>query len=152
MHAENHSVIFPLVILEVAAVELEGLIGVIRSVKIAGCAIDAAIMEFEVGLLHPKRPHTVFGGPQKAIYEGGPGAGAAGVHPKTAQDIMRNSDINLTISRYSHIYRGAAVEAVTKLPDLSTPLATEQGQATGTYHLAPGQGAAHLQRAEIPEE
>ena len=65
---------------------------------------------------------------------------------------MRRSDINLTISRYSHIHRGAAAEAVTKLPDLSTPPATEQGQATGTYDLASGETAAHLQRAGTPKE
>jgi integrase len=31
---------------------------------------------------------------------------ASGVHPKTAQDLMRHSDINLTMSRYTHTLRG----------------------------------------------
>ena len=33
---------------------------------------------------------------------------ASGVHPKTAQDLMRHSDINLTMSRYTHTLRGQA--------------------------------------------
>ena len=37
---------------------------------------------------------------------------ASGVNPKTAQAIMRHSDINLTMSRYTHIFRGAESEAV----------------------------------------
>ena len=58
---------------------------------------------------------------------------ASGVHPKTAQALMRHSDINLTMSRYSHIFRGQESEAVNKLPDLSKP--SNQAQAskkTGT--------------------
>jgi integrase len=31
---------------------------------------------------------------------------ANGVHPKVAQAIMRHSDINLTMSRYTHLFRG----------------------------------------------
>ena len=31
---------------------------------------------------------------------------ASGVHPKVAQSIMRHSDINLTMSTYTHTYRG----------------------------------------------
>ena len=46
---------------------------------------------------------------------------ASGAHPKVAQSIMRHSDINLTMSRYSHIFRGQESEAVEKLPDLSLP-------------------------------
>jgi len=44
---------------------------------------------------------------------------AAGVHPKTAQAIMRHSDINLTLSRYSHTYSGDEAAAVAKLPDFA---------------------------------
>ncbi len=44
---------------------------------------------------------------------------AAGVHPKVIQSIMRHSDINLTMSRYTHIFRGQESEAIGKLPDLS---------------------------------
>jgi len=56
---------------------------------------------------------------------------ANGVHPKVAQAIMRHSDINLTMSRYTHIFRGQEAEAVAKLPDLSAPDRQAQ-KATGT--------------------
>jgi len=58
---------------------------------------------------------------------------AAGVHPKTIQTIMRHSDINLTMSRYTHIFRGQESEAVAKLPDFSQPNKERQkAVATGT--------------------
>ena len=58
---------------------------------------------------------------------------AAGVNPKTAQELMRHSDINLTMSRYSHVYRGATADTVEKLPDLSEPSRERQeAVATGT--------------------
>lgn len=56
---------------------------------------------------------------------------ANGVHPKVAQAIMRHSDINLTMSRYTHIFRGQEAAAVAKLPDLTTPDRQSQ-KATGT--------------------
>ena len=43
----------------------------------------------------------------------------AGVNPKVAQSILRHSDINLTMSLYTHTLRGAESEAIGKLPDLS---------------------------------
>ncbi|HRS12135.1 MAG TPA: site-specific integrase [Sedimentisphaerales bacterium] len=43
----------------------------------------------------------------------------AGVHPKTAQTILRHSDVNLTMNIYSHVLRGAESQAVSALPDLS---------------------------------
>ena len=55
-----------------------------------------------------------------------------GVHPKPAQDLARHSDINLTLSRYSHTLiadRAAALEA---LPDLTTRAEQERLRATGT--------------------
>ena len=56
---------------------------------------------------------------------------ASGVHPKVAQAIMRHSDINLTMSRYTHTLRGQESEAVESLPDLSLP--SQQAQkVTGT--------------------
>jgi len=58
---------------------------------------------------------------------------ANGVHPKVAQAIMRHSDINLTMGRYTHTLRGQEAEAVQSLPDLS--LASREPQtalATGT--------------------
>lgn len=46
---------------------------------------------------------------------------AAGIHPKTAQSIMRHSNINLTMNLYTHILRGQEAEAINKLPNLSQP-------------------------------
>jgi hypothetical protein len=61
---------------------------------------------------------------------------ASGTHPKVAQSIMRHSDINLTMSRYSHIFHGQDSEAVEKLPDLSMPSSQfESMKKTGTYHV-----------------
>jgi len=58
---------------------------------------------------------------------------ASGVHPKVVQSIMRHSDINLTMSRYTHIFRGQESEAVAGLPDLSLPSKEKQkAVATGT--------------------
>ena len=56
---------------------------------------------------------------------------AANVHPKVAQSLMRHSDINLTMSRYSHVLIGQESDAVAALPDLSAPPA-EAARATGT--------------------
>jgi integrase len=58
---------------------------------------------------------------------------ANGVHPKTIQTIMRHSDINLTMSRYTHTLRGQEAEAVNSLPSLSLPTTEAQkALATGT--------------------
>ena len=63
---------------------------------------------------------------------------AAGVHPKVIQAIMRHSDINLTMSRYTHLFRGQESEAVAKLPDLSLPSKKKQRVvATGTDNVLP---------------
>jgi len=56
---------------------------------------------------------------------------ATGAHPKVAQSLMRHSDINLTMSRYSHVLIGQESEAVAALPDLSAPPA-EAVRDTGT--------------------
>ena len=56
---------------------------------------------------------------------------ASGVHPKVAQSIMRHSDVNLTLSRYSHTLSGQEAEAVKKMSDLSLPSRKSQA-ATGT--------------------
>ncbi len=68
---------------------------------------------------------------------------AAGVHPKTAQEIMRHSDINLTMSRYTHVFRGQTQSALESLPDLSLPSTeAQQARATGTDdHAVAGEGA-----------
>ncbi len=59
---------------------------------------------------------------------------ASGTHPKVAQSIMRHSDINLTMSRYTHIFRGQESEAIENLPDFSLPSRGKQ-RATGTDDL-----------------
>ena len=56
---------------------------------------------------------------------------ASNVHPKVAQSIMRHSDINLTMSLYTHTLRGQESEAVESLPSL-TPSSQETQRATGT--------------------
>lgn len=44
---------------------------------------------------------------------------AAGVHPKTAQTLMRHSTITLTLDRYSHSFREAETAAVNALPSFN---------------------------------
>ena len=56
---------------------------------------------------------------------------ASGVHPKVAQDLMRHSDINLTMSRYTHTLTGQQARAIAALPDLSSPRQEAQ-RKTGT--------------------
>ena len=55
----------------------------------------------------------------------------AGVAPKVAQDLARHSDINLTLSLYSHTLVEDRAEGLNALPDLDTPAAGELA-ATGT--------------------
>ena len=54
----------------------------------------------------------------------------SGVHPKVAQDLARHSDINLTLSRYSHTVLEQRAEAVDRLPALD--VSAEAGMKTGT--------------------
>ena len=56
---------------------------------------------------------------------------ASGVHPKVAQSIMRHSDINLTMSRYSHVFSGQESEAIENLPTFSLA-GKNKTKATGT--------------------
>jgi integrase len=44
---------------------------------------------------------------------------AAGIHPKAAQQLMRHSDVNLTMNLYTHTLRGQDSQAVAQLPSLS---------------------------------
>ena len=55
---------------------------------------------------------------------------SSGVHPKVAQDLARHSDINLTLSRYSHTVLEQRSEAVRRLPEF--PAGSESERATGT--------------------
>ena len=57
---------------------------------------------------------------------------ASGAHPKVAQAIMRHSTIDLTMSRYTHIFRGQESEAVEALPNLSLPSREQSAVKTGT--------------------
>lgn len=44
---------------------------------------------------------------------------SGGVHPKVAQSLARHSDINLTMSRYTHTFQGDETAALEVLPDLT---------------------------------
>ncbi len=50
------------------------------------------------------------------------------VHPRTAQSLARHSDINLTMSRYTHVYRQQEQDAIATLPriELDAPDRSEQ--------------------------
>ena len=67
-------------------------------------------------------------------HEAGSLLAASGTHPKVAQSIMRHSDINLTMSLYTHTLRGQESQAVENLPDLSLP-SKGRHKATGTDNL-----------------
>ena len=41
-----------------------------------------------------------------------------GVHPKVAQELARHSDINLTMTRYSHLTKADEQRAIESLPDI----------------------------------
>jgi len=61
---------------------------------------------------------------------------ASGCHPKVAQSIMRHTDINLTMSLYTHTLHGQESQAVNALPDLSLP--NSEKVKTGTDDLGLG--------------
>ena len=60
---------------------------------------------------------------------------ASGAHPKVVQSILRHSSIELSMNRYTHIFRGQESKAIANLPDLSLPSKQNQ-KATGTDDLA----------------
>ena len=62
---------------------------------------------------------------------------ASGCSPKTAMDLLRHSDINLTMKTYTHTLRGALESAVKNLPDLTPGWQAQEQQATGTDDEAP---------------
>jgi hypothetical protein len=59
---------------------------------------------------------------------------ASRCHPATAREILRHSDINLTLGHYTHTLRGQEAEAINKLPDFSIPSSQSQ-KKTGTDDL-----------------
>ena len=76
---------------------------------------------------------------------------ASGTHPKVAQSIMRHSTIDLTMTRYTHTYRGQESEAVEELPDFSLPSKTgQEALATGTDGR-PVESAQNSQKQLTPE-
>ena len=60
--------------------------------------------------------------------------------------VMRDSDINLTMSRYTHVFRGQEADAVGALPDLDAAPVKQSAKATGTDH-ATAQAAQAAQGA-----
>ena len=54
-----------------------------------------------------------------------------GANPKVIQSLMRHSDLNLTMSKYTHLYAGQQRETIESLPDFIV----QQNAAamTGTY-------------------
>ena len=76
---------------------------------------------------------------------------ASGVHPKVAQSIMRHCTIDLTMSRYAHVFAGQEADAVAALPDLDSP-AAGSARATGTDDLpvVPDAAAAMGTRGDAP--
>lgn len=73
----------------------------------------------------------------------------AKVHPATAKALARHSDINLTMSIYTHSLREDEMEAVNRLPDLSWPIAEA---ATGTEGaLSTGAPATTSPHAPVPK-
>ncbi len=57
---------------------------------------------------------------------------AAGVHPKTSQELLRHSSIELTMGIYTHSFRPNVAAAIESLPDSSAP-GREAAAATGTF-------------------
>ena len=52
---------------------------------------------------------------------------SAGIHPKTAQELMRHSDINLTMSRYTHAQADQITAAINALPEFEHQAAVKTG-------------------------
>jgi len=51
---------------------------------------------------------------------------AGGVHPAVAMEILRHSDVRLTMNIYTHSYAGPVADAVNGLPDFAAKPATEK--------------------------
>jgi len=67
---------------------------------------------------------------------------ASGVHPKVAQSLMRHSDINLTMSLYTHTLASQEADAVAALPSLDVPPIVQHAKATGTDNVQAFDNAA----------
>ncbi|MHC4718569.1 MAG: tyrosine-type recombinase/integrase [Planctomycetota bacterium] len=75
---------------------------------------------------------------------------ASGAHPKVAQSVMRHSTIELTMSRYSHVFAGQEADAVAALPDLDAAPAKQRAKATGTDNAKAVQDATGRPRTGDP--
>jgi len=73
---------------------------------------------------------------------------ASGAHPKVAQSLMRHSDINLTMSLYTHTLAGQEADAVATLPrlDISPIKQQAKAKATGTDNVQAVTGDSVLGR------
>jgi integrase/recombinase XerC len=56
----------------------------------------------------------------------------SGIHPKIAQNLLRHSKADLTLSIYSHIGQAEERAGVEALPDFNCPAASESQKKTGT--------------------
>jgi integrase len=67
---------------------------------------------------------------------------AKGVHPSVAQSILRHKDVNLTMSRYTHVLHESQVQAINSLGEVYT---VNQQVRTGTDETAEnvGQNVGH---------
>jgi integrase len=65
---------------------------------------------------------------------------SSGAHPKVAQSIMRHSSIELTMSRYTHVFAGQEADAIAAMPDFGKP-AKQSAKATGTDNAKAAQDA-----------
>jgi len=57
-----------------------------------------------------------------------------GANPKVIQSLMRHTDLNLTMSNYTHIYAGQQRETIENLPDFV--IKQDAAAMTGTYDCA----------------
>ena len=82
---------------------------------------------------------------------------ASGVNPKVAQSIMRHSDVNLTMSRNTHVYAGQEVAAApaagrtsgqTPLPPLVVILSWRSAWRCKALFLAPRRTTTHRKARE----
>ena len=60
----------------------------------------------------------------------------AGIHPKPAQDLARHSDINLTMSRYSHTELDEQAAALRSLPSIARPARVEPAASATNGSMA----------------
>ena len=73
---------------------------------------------------------------------------ASGVHPKTAMDLMRHSDVNLTLGLYSHTLIEDRAKAVANLPDFTAP---EKEVKTGTADIDESATENHFGKAALKQ-